>query len=97
MLGIGRQSLAAFGRFEGLSLQRLQTMLTTSLLVGPAPTESAGPFGPGTPEESEKSPERVPSQRARGSKKFILARTHEKNHSPTHENFHSRLKVSFSV
>ena len=37
-----------------------------------------------------------PSQRVRRSKKFILARTREKNHSPTHErtilawNFHSR-------
>ena len=36
------------------------------------------------------------SQRARGSKKIILARTHEKT-IPHAQNFHSRLKLSFSV
>ena len=38
------------------------------------------------------------SQRARGSKKFILARMHEKKKTIPHaRNFHSRLKFSFSV
>ena len=38
---------------------------TTFLVLGSAlpRTGSPGPFGPGTPEESEKSPERVPSQK----------------------------------
>ena len=40
---------------------------------------------------------RLPTQRARASKNFILARTHEKKPSPHARNFHSRLKFSFSV
>ena len=32
----------------------------TCLAIGPAPHRVSGPFGPGTPEESGKSPERVP-------------------------------------
>ena len=40
---------------------------------------------------------RTPTQRARGSKKLILARTHEKKPFPHARNFHSRLKFSFSV
>ena len=36
----------------------------TVLQLAPPPTGSPGPFGPGTSEESKKSPERVPRSRA---------------------------------
>ena len=43
-----------------MSLRRL---LDTQLAIGPGPHIVSGPFGPGTPEVSEKSPERAPRNR----------------------------------
>ena len=51
---------------------------------------SPGPCGPRAPETPRRTLPRTPSQRARGSKKFILARTHEKAIPP-------RTKFSFSL
>ena len=49
------------------SLKKLQKLIEQRRIVlqsAPPHTGSPGPFGPGTPEESEKSPERVPRGRA---------------------------------
>ena len=68
----------------------------TSGFLNPAPPRTGSPFGPGTPEESEKSPETVPRagpQKCRKSAPRSLKRVRKESESQDLDSFRTLLRL----